>query len=302
MIIYNNDLNKEKLNNFYTKDVFNSFKNSTYYLFAYDDDKLIGGLRVLSDNREWTIIYDLKVDNNYKNFNIYQSLVIKIIEKYGHHIFAYGNNDDIDIYEKLLFKRSKTAFIVDNKNKYNDSFLPNGFKYENEFRINKLPFPIGLKTDIHRNSNIEYRNIKDSNYDRINEILSSAFRRNVDVNITKYTFSNSDKYAFAYDDGLLVGVARALTDEIENAIILNVAVDPNYQGLHIGLNLIDTLKNQLEGQRIFLNTHPGGVGFYNRDGFKRCKLAFQYVGNMNVSEEIDSAFNLPFGFRFIDEL
>jgi ribosomal protein S18 acetylase RimI-like enzyme len=298
-IIYNNILDKNKINNYYNdNNIYEAFINSTDYFLAYDDDKLVGALRLLSDKKEWTIIHDLKVSNN--DYEISKILINNVINKYGHHIFAYGNKNNLDLYEKLLFKRSKTAFIVDNG--INDDYLPKGYKYENELFKFNLSFPVGKKTLLHKDAIINYKKEKDNNFEKINEILSKAFNRNVDLDTTKYTFSNSSKYAFAYDKDKLVGVARAISDGQSSAIILNVAVDPDYQGLHIGLNLINTLKEQLRNQLIFLNTHPGGVGFYNRDGFRRCKYAFAYVENFNTPIEIDKAFNLPIGYRFIDEL
>ena len=82
----------------------------------------------------------------------------------------------------------------------------------------------------------------------------------------------------------------------------NVAIDPDYQGLHLGMEIITRLAAQMNGQNIFLNTHPGGVGFYNRKGFRRNKTALLYSANPVMPKRIKKGFVLPKGYRFPDEL
>ena len=58
----------------------------------------------------------------------------------------------------------------------------------------------------------------------------------------------------------------------------------------------------MKGQNIFLNTHPGGVGFYNREGFLRNKTAMLYPAHPDMPEEVAKGFVLPRGYRFADEM
>ena len=70
---------------------------------------------------------------------------------------------------------------------------------------------------------------------------------------------------------------------------------------NVGWEVIDRLAAQMKGQNIFLNTHPGGVGFYNRKGFRRNKTALLYPAHPDMPEEAAKGFVLPKGFRFADE-
>ena len=131
-------------------------------------------------------------------------------------------------------------------------------------------------------------------------LLTKAFGGHErDVKKTEVVFKRSQKVELAFSDGKLVGVARAVADD-KNALILNVAVDPEYQGLHIGWNIVVKLAEQLPGYYIFLNTHPGAVGFYNRKGFRRNRTALSLEPGA-MPPEVARGFTLPKGYRFPDE-
>lgn len=124
---------------------------------------------------------------------------------------------------------------------------------------------------------------------------------------TKYLFEISEYVSFAYDGDRLIGVARAITDGIEEAYIQNVAVDPSYQGCGVGWQVVVKLSEEIKknGLNPFLHTHPGAVGFYNRKGFRRNKTAMDYINFdeeiSQISSEIIKGFYLPIGFKFADE-
>lgn len=63
---------------------------------------------------------------------------------------------------------------------------------------------------------------------------------------------------------------------------------------------MDKLSRQMKDQNIFLNTHPGGVGFYNQKGFRRNKTALLLPAH-EMPDEIKKGFCLPRGYRFSDE-
>ena len=140
-------------------------------------------------------------------------------------------------------------------------------------------------------------------YDRLNELLTQAFGgRERDAVVTREAFENSPYVEFAFDGCKLIGCARAESDGISQGLILNVAIDPGYQGLHIGQEIVDRLAAQMKGQNLFLNTHPGGVGFYNRKGFRRNKTAMLYPAHPDMPPEVAAGFVLPKGYRFADEM
>lgn len=83
----------------------------------------------------------------------------------------------------------------------------------------------------------------------------------------KRAFGNSYLCCFAWVDGELVGAARATSDGVYYATILDVAVDPGFQGAGIGRKMMTELLRRLPVQKVYLTTVPGKEGFYEKLGF-----------------------------------
>jgi aralkylamine N-acetyltransferase len=83
----------------------------------------------------------------------------------------------------------------------------------------------------------------------------------------KRAFANSYLCCFAWVDGELVGAARATSDGVFYATVLDVAVDPGFQGAGIGRKMMHELLRRLPVQKVYLTTVPGKEGFYEKLGF-----------------------------------
>lgn len=83
----------------------------------------------------------------------------------------------------------------------------------------------------------------------------------------KRAFANSYLCCFARIDGQLVGAARAMSDGVFYATVLDVAVDPGFQGAGIGRKMMTQLLRRLPVQKVYLTTVPGKEGFYEKLGF-----------------------------------
>lgn len=295
------------------EEIIGHASKSLYTLEAYDDEKHIGGAKVLTDNEAWTLLYDVNVLPEYDEEGVAGKLIERVKNRFqGHEIFSYTDVDALSLYEEHGFKRSKNAFTYagDNDEAINSGlldkgfFLPIGYRYETEFYPVVGDFPKGKKSSIDRSKitmRYEY-GTEHADYLRINEILSLAFGGHErDVKVTKRTFEESQHVVLAFANDILVGCARALSDGEKQGFILNVATDPEYQGLHIGMEVVRRLSEKMPGQNIFLNTHPGGVGFYNRRPFRRNKTALLFPSHPNMPPEIEKEFVLPTGYRFSDE-
>lgn len=287
------------------------FKNSTNFEFAFDGDRLIGVARAISDGYEWAGIYNVGLLPEYQGKGIGKELIGRLVKQLpGQHIFLYTHPRTVSLYERLGFQRSKTSFTyVEGFNpqklefwEANGFLLPEGYRFEEEFyerpsfiKYENIVKRTGVKEVVYTETN------ENIDFDEVNEVLTKAFGGHErDASKTKDVFSKSQKVEYAFADGRLVGVARAIADGKEQAIILNVAVDPEYQGLKIGWNIVVKLAEQLKGYTVFLNTHPGAVGFYNRKGFRRNKTAFVY-DSVPMPPELVKGFELPAGYRFPDE-
>lgn len=87
-------------------------------------------------------------------------------------------------------------------------------------------------------------------------------------------FQNSKYTVFAIQAGWLVGAGRAFGDEVDCAVICDLAVIPELQGKGIGKRILETLKHQVKHHpRIILYANPGKEDFYHRLGFHKMKTA-----------------------------
>jgi N-acetylglutamate synthase-like GNAT family acetyltransferase len=93
-------------------------------------------------------------------------------------------------------------------------------------------------------------------------------------------FRNSRYTVFALEAGRLVGAGRAFGDEVDCAVICDLAVHPDMQGRGLGEQILETLKHMVRHhRRIILYARPGKESFYLKRGFNRMKTAmfFSYV-------------------------
>ena len=276
-----------------------------FLLLANAGDRTVGRAKALTDGYDWAMIYDIEADDEEIEKGLIQNLVSKLV---GQEIFTVSALDKLSFYEFLGFRRSKNAFTFfgedlssKQERELTDSglYLPIGYRYETEFEPFAGTFPVGRKSG-KQDRTVSYLSEPDGiDYKQINALLEKAFGSKRDSTVTKDTFLHSRYVQYAFDGEKLIGCARAVSDG-NHALILNVAVDPEYQGLHLGWNVVVKLAHQMEGQTIFLNTHPGGVGFYNRKGFRRNKTAFLYPAH-EMPHEIEKGFSTPVGYRFPDE-
>lgn len=292
--------------------VIKAFTASAYSVFALADDNVVGACRALSDNIEWTLLTDLAILPEYDANIIGGAIVDMFTERFkGHEIFAYTDSRYYAVFEDHGFFRSKNSFTYSGYDGdigitrlSEKSFLPLGFKFENEFEAPIMGFPYHTKSKTTSGSVIiRYTDSLDGvDFKDINDLLSNAFGgRKRELSVTKKSFTGSRYVQFAFDNEKLIGCARAQSDGISQGFILNVAVDPSYQGHHLGREVVSRLSSQMKGQNIFLNTHPGSVGFYNQKGFRRNKNAFLFPAHPDMLPEARRGFMLPKGYRFPDE-
>ena len=291
-----------------------AFLNSSYAVSALEGDRTVAVGRAISDGCAWTLITDVAVLPEYRRKGIGGALLAKIRAHFrGHELFTYTYAGGIPFFEANGFRRSRNSFTyagenneaIDSRLLREGFFLPEGYRFESESAPLAGNFPTGRKSTLDRESlRLSFsETFAGLDYGELNGLLTLAFGgRERDAAVTRKTFENSRYVEFVRDGGKLIGCARAESDGVSQGLILNVAVDPGYQGLHIGEEILRRLAAQMRGQNLFLNTHPGGVGFYNRRGFRRNKTALLYPAHPDMPAEIAKGFILPEGFRFADEM
>lgn len=116
------------------------FEHSTYTVFAYENEKLCGIGRALSDTVCQGSIYNVAVAPHYRGNGLGSTIIRTLLDcMKGQHVILYTHPSDLAFYEKLGFRRSKTAFCL-----FDDSsemlswleaegfFLPKGWRFAGE--------------------------------------------------------------------------------------------------------------------------------------------------------------------------
>ena len=81
------------------------------------------------------------------------------------------------------------------------------------------------------------------------------------------SFENSRAAVVAYDAGRIVGTARALSDGVCNAYVVDVWTLSPYRRRGIARRMMETLEPRLKGQHVYLFTDDA-ADFYRRLGFR----------------------------------
>ncbi|MCL2387644.1 MAG: GNAT family N-acetyltransferase [Defluviitaleaceae bacterium] len=88
------------------------FINSTIVISAWDNEHLVGVVRVLSDKLGRSIIYDLVVEPKYKGKGIGTELVKRCIAHYPNSEWLVGCLKDVaSFYEKVGFQTDKNTEV-----------------------------------------------------------------------------------------------------------------------------------------------------------------------------------------------
>ncbi|MFT6896964.1 MAG: ribosomal protein S18 acetylase RimI-like enzyme [Paraglaciecola sp.] len=100
-------------------------------------------------------------------------------------------------------------------------------------------------------------------------------------------FSNSKFTCFVFDHAKIIGVGRALADGVDCSYICDVAIDPEYQGMGLGRQVIKKLLNLSAGhKKIILYANPGKEGFYTKLGFKQMNTAMAIFSNEQYAIDV----------------
>ncbi|EWS64768.1 GNAT family N-acetyltransferase [Hydrogenophaga aromaticivorans] len=99
-------------------------------------------------------------------------------------------------------------------------------------------------------------------------------------------FTNSMFRCFVRENGVLVGVGRALADGTDCSYICDVAVMPSHQGTGLGKAIVAKLLALSAGhKKIILYAVPGKEPFYKKFGFRRMRTAMAIFENQALAAE-----------------
>lgn len=87
-------------------------------------------------------------------------------------------------------------------------------------------------------------------------------------------FINSTIVISAWDNDLLVGCVRVLSDKMFRSVIYDLAVLPEYQGNGIGKELVKKCREQYPNSEWLVGTTTESASFYENLGFEKCNDVF----------------------------
>ena len=83
----------------------------------------------------------------------------------------------------------------------------------------------------------------------------------------RISFENSHVACFAWADGHIIGKARAISDGVCSAYVVDVWTHSDYRKRGIASEMMRRLMDKLDGQHVYLQADQDVVGFYARLGF-----------------------------------
>ena len=124
--------------------------------------------------------------------------------------------------------------------------------------------------------NIRYvANLDGVSWERISEIFNAVgWGRRNPTNLQQ-AFQKSTCVRIAYDNEKIVGFGRTVDDGQCYALIVDLLVDPEYQGKGIGTTILRGLRDDLDGY-VFasLTSAIGKEAFYQKQGWKKQSSAY----------------------------
>ena len=89
-----------------------------------------------------------------------------------------------------------------------------------------------------------------------------------DLEAMESMLAHANFYIGAYENGQLVGLARAMTDFVYTTYLADLAVDEKYQHQGIGKELIKILKINIPRAKLILLAAPAAEAYYPKIGMQ----------------------------------
>ena len=95
-----------------------------------------------------------------------------------------------------------------------------------------------------------------------------------DFSRIKMMCENANLIVTARSDGILIGIARSITDFAYCTYLSDLAVDKDYQKKGIGKRLIEETKKQAPQAKLILISAPAAIDYYPKIGMKKHDYCF----------------------------
>lgn len=116
-------------------------------------------------------------------------------------------------------------------------------------------------------------------WEKVPLLLEKVGMASTDVGTHKISFEVSYSVIFVFDGDELIGFGRLISDGVRQSALYDVAIEPAYQGLKIGQEIITRLMATTPNCNFILYAAPGKEGFYEKLKFKRMKTGMALFAN-----------------------
>lgn len=139
--------------------------------------------------------------------------------------------------------------------------------------------------------NLRYQyDCENIDWTRVRDLLAEVGMSTVDVEKHRLSFQNSYAVIFIFDGDILIGIGRSISDGVRQSALYDIAVDPGYQGLGLGKDIVLRLMDKTPACNFILYASPGKEGFYKKMSYKKMKTGMILFGDrerMNDSDFIE---------------
>jgi ribosomal protein S18 acetylase RimI-like enzyme len=108
------------------------------------------------------------------------------------------------------------------------------------------------------------------------DLADDEFHNGRTTHQLKLSFENSQLQAYAKDQERCIGTARALSDGVGNAYIIDVWTQSSYRKQGIATEMMEMMMSKCPGQHIYLQTDDA-IQFYRDLGFNDQPLGMSIV-------------------------
>ncbi len=136
-----------------------------------------------------------------------------------------------------------------------------------------------------RKWNVERNSLKVNGQNFFNIIQSVGWDKNrkfIVSELDKAIIASTAHYSIWYDEKL-IGFSRVLSDSYLFSTIPELLVNPNFQKDGIGTQIMKQIIDDFGHTIIFLGSHSGKEGFYEKLGFRKGLQSYEYVPARNHS-------------------
>ena len=129
------------------------------------------------------------------------------------------------------------------------------------------------------------KNCENIDWAAVSNLLQEAGLANHPADLVGKAFQNSYCVVFVFDNDLLIGVGRVISDGAYEAAMYDIAVYPSYQGKKIGKMIVNELHKELSGISIILFARPGKELFYKNLGYSKLLTGMAKFNNESRMRE-----------------